>query len=411
MATQDTFVIVGAGLAGGKAAETLRTEGFTGRVVLVGEEPERPYERPPLSKGYLRGESSRDAAYVHDEGFYREHDIELLTETKVSAIDTAASEMVFAGDRRLRFARLLLATGAAPRRLRLPGAELDGIRYLRDLHDADVLRQQLASGVKVVVVGAGWIGAETAASARQLGAEVTVIDALSVPLERVLGTRVGAVYRDLHLDHGVQLALGTGVDSFEGHGHVEAVRTSDGRVLGCDVVIVGVGVVPNTALAEQAGLTVDNGVVVDERLRTSAPTIFAAGDVANAYHPLFERQIRVEHWANALNQGPAAARAMLGSGDPYDRVPYFFSDQYDLGMEYTGFADGSDPVIFRGDPAGREFIAFWLRDGIVAAALNANVWDVTEPLQALIRSRSRVGPDRLANPDVALGDLAGEVAA
>lgn len=410
MATSDTFVIVGAGLAGAKAAETLRIEGFDGRVVLVGDEPERPYERPPLSKDYLRGEAPRDKVYVHDEAFYTEHDIELLTATAVALIDTAASEVVLAGDQRLRFDRLLLTTGAAPRRLTVPGADLDGVHYLRDLRDADALRERLTGGGSAVVVGAGWIGAEVAASARQKGLDVTVVEPASVPLERVLGPQVGAVYRDLHRDHGVAFALGSGVDTFEGKSRVEVVRTSNGRVIGCDVVIVGVGVMPDTALAEQAGLTVDNGVVVDEQLRSSVPTIFAAGDVANAYHPLYGRHVRVEHWANALHQGPAAARSMLGAGEPYARVPYFYSDQYDLGMEYSGLAQGTDEVIFRGDPASREFIAFWLHDERVAAAMNANVWDVTDTLRALIHSGAQVDPARLADPDVALADLAAEVA-
>ena len=407
MPMSDTFVIVGAGLAGAKAAETLRTEGFEGRVVLFGEEPERPYERPPLSKDYLRGEVPREQAYVHDEAFYTEHDIELRTATTVSAIDAKASEVVLAAGERLGFDRLLLTTGAAPRRLTIPGADLDGVHYLRKLADADALRERLtAGGGSAVIVGAGWIGAEVAASVRQKGVDVTVVEPASVPLERVLGPEVGAVYRDLHLDHGVTFALGTGVDAFEGTGRVEAVRTSDGRVIDCDIVVVGIGVTPNTTLAEQAGLAVDNGVVVDEHLRSSVPTMFAAGDVAAAYHPLFGRHVRVEHWANALNQGPAAARSMLGTAEPYARVPYFYSDQYDFGMEYCGLAQGSDDVVFRGDPASREFIAFWLQGGVVAAAMNANVWDVTDALQTLIRSRARLDPARLADPDEALEDLA-----
>jgi 3-phenylpropionate/trans-cinnamate dioxygenase ferredoxin reductase subunit len=410
MPTSDTFAIVGAGLAGAKAAETLRTEGFDGRVVLVGDEPERPYERPPLSKDYLRGESPRDKAYVHDEAFYKEHDIELFTATAVSRIDPAASKVVLTTDQQLRFDRLLLATGAAPRRLTVPGADLDGVHYLRNLRDADALRERLAAGGGAVVVGAGWIGAEVAASSRGKGVDVTVVAPAAVPLERVLGPQVGAVYRDLHLEHGVAFALGTGVDAFEGHNRVEAVRTSDGRVIDCDIVIVGVGVIPNTTLAEHAGLAVDNGVVVDEQLRSSVPTIFAAGDVANAYHPLYGRHVRVEHWANALNQGPAAARSMLGAGEPYARVPYFYSDQYDLGMEYSGLAHGTDEVVFRGDPTSREFIAFWLQHGSVSAAMNANVWDVTDALQALIRSGARVDPERLADRDLALADVAVEVA-
>jgi 3-phenylpropionate/trans-cinnamate dioxygenase ferredoxin reductase component len=405
MPTPDTFAIVGAGLAGAKAAETLRSEGFDGRVVLVGDEPERPYERPPLSKGYLRGETARDDAYVHDETFYSAHDIELVTATPVSQIDITASEVVLAGGQRLRFDRLLLTTGAATRRLTIPGADLNGVHYLRDLRDADLLRERLAARGSLVVVGAGWIGAEVAASARQVGNEVTVVHPGSVPLERVLGPQVGAVYRDLHTDHGVRFAPGTGVAAFEGRDRVEAVRTTDQQVIGCDFVAVGVGAIPNTALAQQAGLLVDNGVVVDEHLRASVPTIYAAGDVANAYHPLYGRHVRVEHWANALNQGPAAARSMLGAGEPYARLPYFYSDQYDLGMEYSGLARATDDVVFRGDPASGEFIAFWLHDGAVAAAMNANVWDVTDVLQGLVRSGARVEPAQLADPDVALADL------
>ena len=410
MTTSDTFAIVGAGLAGAKAAEPLRTEGFDGRVVLVGADRERPYDRPPLSKDYLRGETPRATTYVHDEAFYEAHDIELLTATAVSRIDPAASDVTLATGQRLRFDRLLLTTGAASRRLTVPGADLDGVYYLRDLHDADALRERLAAGSGAVVVGAGWIGTEVAASARQRGVDVTVVAPGAVPLERVLGPLVGAIYRDLHLDHGVTFALGTGIVAFEGRDRVEAVRTSDGRGIDCDFVIAGVGAMPNTALAEQAHLAVDNGIVVDDRLRSSVPTIFAAGDVANAYHPLYGRHVRVEHWANALNQGPAAARSMLGAGEPYARLPYFYSDQYELGMEYSGLAHATDQVVFRGDPAGREFIAFWLHDDAAAAAMNANVWDVTGALQALIRSGAHVDPARLTDPTVALADLAAVVA-
>jgi 3-phenylpropionate/trans-cinnamate dioxygenase ferredoxin reductase subunit len=258
----------------------------------------------------------------------------------------------------------------------------------------------------VVVVGAGWIGAEVAASARQRGLEVTVLDPLAVPLERVLGAEVGAVYRDIHADHGTRLLMGTGVEAFEGDTAVERVRTSDGRKLDCDFVVVGVGVEPRTALAEAAGLALDNGIAVDERLRTSAPGVFAAGDVANAHHPFYGERIRIEHWAIALNQGPAAARSMLGAGGAYERLPYFFSDQYDVGMEYSGFARSWDRVVLRGDPGSREFIAFWLVGDRVVAGMNVNVWDVTDPIQALIRERVAVDDRRLANPDVPLAELA-----
>ena len=406
MTSDRTFVIVGASLAGAKAAETLRAEGFDERVVLVGAEDERPYERPPLSKDYLRGEAERETVYVHPEGFYADHDIELRLGRTAVSVDVAGSELALDDGERLRYDRLLLATGAEPRSLSIPGGDLDGVLYLRSVADCDALRRRLERGGTVVVIGAGWIGAEVAASARQRGLDVTVIDPLTVPLERVLGTEVGAVYRDIHVDHGVHMLLGTGVEAFEGDTAVERVRTSDGRELDCDFVVVGVGVQPRIGLAAQAGLAVDNGILVDEHLHTSAPGVFAAGDVANAHHPFYGERIRVEHWANALHQGPVAARAMLGHADVYDRLPYFFSDQYDVGMEYAGFARRWDRVIFRGDPATREFIAFWLTGDRVVAGMNVNVWDVIEPIQRLIGERVAVDDRRLADPDVPLDELA-----
>jgi 3-phenylpropionate/trans-cinnamate dioxygenase ferredoxin reductase subunit len=405
MTNDRMFVIVGASLAGAKAAETLRTEGFDERVVLIGAEDERPYERPPLSKDYMRGEVDRETVYVHPDGYYAEHDIELRLGHTAVSLNTAARELALDDGERLHYDRLLLTTGAEPRRLSIPGGELDGVLYLRSVADCDALRERLDRGGTVVVIGAGWIGAEVAASARQRGLEVTVIDPLTVPLERVLGTEVGAVYRDIHLDHGVQMLMGTGVEAFEGGTAVERVRTTDGRELECDFVVVGVGVQPRTALAAQAGFAVDNGILVDEHLQTEAPGVFAAGDAANAYHPFYGERIRVEHWANALHQGPVAARAMLGEPDVYDRLPYFFSDQYDVGMEYAGFARTWDRVVFRGDPATREFIAFWLVEDRVVAGMNVNVWDGTDPIQRLIRERVAVDDRRLADPDVALEDF------
>jgi 3-phenylpropionate/trans-cinnamate dioxygenase ferredoxin reductase component len=406
MTSDHTHIIVGASLAGAKAAETLRDEGFDGRVVLVGAEDERPYERPPLSKDYLRGEVGREKVYVHDESFYAEHDIELRPGRTVESLDTSTSELALDDGERLRYDRLLLTTGAEPRRLSIPGAELDGVLYLRSVQDSDALRERLERGGAVVVVGAGWIGSEVAASARQLGLEVTVLDPVGVPLERVLGAEVGAIYRDIHTDHGTEMLMGTGVAAFEGDKTVERVRTSDGRELECDFVVVGVGVEPRTQLATQAGLAVDNGISVDEHLQTSVPGVFAAGDVANAHHPFYGEQIRVEHWANALNQGPAAARNMLDLTVAYDRLPYFFSDQYDVGMEYSGFARTWDRVVFRGDPSTREFVAFWLVEDRVVAGMNLNVWDITDSIQRLIRERVPVDERRLADPDVSLDELA-----
>jgi 3-phenylpropionate/trans-cinnamate dioxygenase ferredoxin reductase subunit len=406
MTSNETHIIVGASLAGATAAATLREEGFDGRVVLIGAEEHRPYERPPLSKDYLRGEAGRDKLYVHPDGFYADHDIELRLGSTAVELDTSGRTLTLDDGDRLGYDRLLLATGAEPRRLSIPGAELDGVLYLRSVDDSDALRERLDAGGSVVVVGAGWIGSEVAASARQRGLDVTVIDPLSVPLERVLGAEIGAVYRDIHTDHGVRMLMDTGVAAFEGDRKVERVRTSDGSELECDFVVVGVGVQPRTGLGAEAGIAVDDGVVVDARLRTGADGVFAAGDVASAHHPLYGERIRVEHWANALNQGPAAARNMLGRDAPYERLPYFFSDQYDVGMEYSGFARSWDRVVVRGDPAAREFIAFWMDGDRVLAGMNVNVWEVTDAIQRLIRERNAVDTGRLADPDVPLEELA-----
>jgi 3-phenylpropionate/trans-cinnamate dioxygenase ferredoxin reductase component len=406
MTSEQTFVIAGASLTGAKAAETLRADGFEGRLLLIGAEPERPYERPPLSKDYLRGEAERDKLYVHDERFYAEHDIDLRLGRAVADIDLAGSAVALDDGEWLRFDRLLLATGAEPRRLTIAGSELDGVHYLRDTADSDALRERIGRGGAAVVIGAGWIGSEVAASARQRGLDVTVIEPAAVPLERVLGAEVGAIYRDIHADHGVRMLLGTGVEAFEGETAVERVRTSDGRVLDCDFVVVGIGVQPRDGLASRAGIETGNGIQVDEHLRTSAPNVFAAGDVANARHPFYGEPIRVEHWANALHQGPAAARSMLGHDEPFDRLPYFFSDQYDVGMEYSGFARSWDRVVFRGDPAAREFIAFWLAGDRVVAGMNVNVWDVADPIRRIISERVQVEDRRLADPGVALEEIA-----
>jgi 3-phenylpropionate/trans-cinnamate dioxygenase ferredoxin reductase subunit len=406
--TERTFIILGASLAGAKAAEELREQGFDGKVVLVGAELERPYERPPLTKDYLRHESEREKAYVHPERFYDEHDVELLSGVTATSIDPAASTVTLDNGRELQYDRLLLTTGAQPREITLPGADLDGVHYLRTLDDSDTLRTRLdAGGGRVVVVGGGWIGSEFAASARQKGLEVALIDPLELPAGRLFGAEVGAFYRDVHAQHGVELLLGDGVREFEGDRAVSRVTTTGGKTVDCDFVVVGIGVAPRVDLANAAGITTDNGIVVDERLRSSAENVFAAGDVANAWHPFYKQQIRVEHWANALNQGPAAARSMLGDEAGYERLPYFFSDQYDVGMEYSGHATEWDEVVFRGSRDSGEFVAFWLQDGRVVAGMNVNVWDVNEHVQELIRSRARVNTAELADPDTALESLAG----
>ena len=398
MSADRTFVIVGGGLAGAKAAEALRDEGFDGRVVLLGDEDVAPYERPPLSKDYLRGDAGRDAIWALEEGWYDAHDVELRMGTRATELAPGSNEVVLDGGERIGYDQLLLATGSAAKRLPF-GADT---HVLRTVHDSDALREALTPGVRLVVIGAGWIGCEVAASARQRGAEVTMVAPESVPLERVLGPEVGAVYRDVHASHGVELALGTGVEAIESG----AVRTTDGRTFPADLVVVGIGVAPRTELAEAAGLKVDDGVLTDDRLRTSAPNVYAAGDIARAQHPILGETIRVEHWGTALEQGPAAARNMLGHDLAYERIPYFFSDQYDVGMEYAGHALSYDRVVFRGDPASLEFMAFWMRGDRVAAGINVNVWDVNEDIQALVRSGASVDDEALRDPGVALGGLA-----
>ena len=411
-----TFVIVGASLAGAKAAETLRAEGFAGRVVLIGDENEPPYERPPLSKGYLQGIQERAKAYLHDMDWYAAHGVELLLGRRATDLDLRAHTVTLDGIETLRYDKLLLATGSRPRTLDVPGADADGVHYLRTLEHADALLAGLRSARQVVVVGAGWIGLEVAAAARTHGCGVTVVELDTLPLRRVLGDEVAAVFRDLHLAHGVDFRFGSGVREFRAAGgRLAGVVLNDGNEIPADLVVVGIGVQPATELARSAGLAVDNGIVTDAGLRTTDPDVYACGDVAASFNPLIGAHIRVEHWANALNGGPAAARSMLGQPVEYARVPYFYTDQYDLGMEYSGWIgpDGYDRVVFRGDPAivdgkAPEFIAFWVKDGRVLAGMNVNIWDVTGPIQELVRAgfagRS-VDLTALADSTVPLGDL------
>jgi 3-phenylpropionate/trans-cinnamate dioxygenase ferredoxin reductase component len=386
-----TFVIVGAGLAGAKAAEELRSQGFDGRVVLVGEELDLPYERPPLSKDFLRGQMPEDKVFVHPAGFYDGQGIEVVPALRAVELDAGDHVVRFSTGEQLHYDRLLLATGAAPRRLPVAGADLEGVRYLRTLDDARILGKELHAAERLVVIGGGWIGSEVAASARQLGVAVTIVDPAPVLLERVLGPDIGAFYTSVHERHGVELRLGAGVEAVTGGSRVEAVHTTDGTTLPADLVVVGIGVNPRTEMAEGAGLDVDNGVVVDELLQTSVADVFAAGDVANAFHPVLGRHLRVEHWANAKHQGAAAAANMLGAGVSYERTPYFFSDQYDIGMEYRGHGEGAARTVVEGDLDAGQFIAYWLDESdAVLAAMNVNVWDVGDDLEAKVRGRERL---------------------
>jgi 3-phenylpropionate/trans-cinnamate dioxygenase ferredoxin reductase subunit len=405
MSNQPTYVIVGASLAGAAAAQTLREQGFARRIVLIGDEIELPYERPALSKGYLLGTDERAKIYVHDECWYADHAVDLLLGRRVTLLDRVAHQVELDTGARIGYAKLLLATGASPRRLRLPGAELEGVHYLRRVEDSDRLREAIRAGGRIVVVGGGWIGLETAAAAREFGCDVTVIDPQPAPLLAALGSEMGAFFAGLHLHHGVDLRLSHTVTEFRGTGRVNSVLTDDGSEFAADAVIVGIGAIPNIELAEQAGLSCDNGIVVNEMLCTQDPDVYAVGDVANSYRPFYGGHLRTEHWANALHGAPVAAQAMLGQRIAYDKLPYFFTDQYDVGMEFSGWigADGYDRLVTRGDVAGQAFHAFWLTDNRVVAGMQVNLWDDgIAPVDELIRSRQPVDPDRLADASVPL---------
>lgn len=402
-------VIVGGGLAAANAVEALRGGGYEGDVVLLGDEPHRPYERPPLSKGYLTGGSSLEDATVHEPGWYYEHGIELCLGTTVTGLDVAA-QTVTTGDGELQYSQLLLATGCRARPLPMADASGVSVAYLRTVADSDRIRQALTrGGMRLVIIGGGWLGLEIAASARDLGAAVSVVESASQPLAGVLGDEVGAAFARLHRDHGVDLRTqATVTDIRRGGGDIK-VCLDDGTVLEADLLVVAVGAVPNTELAEHAGLDVDNGVVVDAQLRTSHPNVFAAGDVAAVEHPRLHRRVRVEHWDNAKVQGEIAGANMAGADTVHDSLPFFFTDQYHWGMEHVGHADPQrcEPVIVRGDLTG-PFTAFWVSEGRVAAGMHVNDWDATDTIRDLVGRR--VDPQILADPSIPLTELAHDAA-
>ncbi|HTQ21324.1 NAD(P)/FAD-dependent oxidoreductase [Mycobacterium sp.] len=408
MASSTTFVIVGGGLAGAKAAEALCDNDFDGHIILCCEEDHLPYERPPLSKEYLAGKKSLSDFTVHTSDWYRDHSVDLKLGTRVSSLEPAAHTIGLPDDATVSYDKLLLATGSASRRPPIPGSDAAGVHYLRTFGDAAALNSVLADGSSLAVVGAGWIGLEVAASARQRGVNVTVVETAKQPLLAALGETVGEVFATLHRDHGVDLRLEAQVEEIETKAdRATGLKLRDGSTVAADNVLVAVGAQPNIELAEQAGLSMsDGGVAVDASLRSSDPDIYAVGDIAAAVHPLFGTRIRTEHWANALKQPAVAVAGMLGKPGEYDELPYFFTDQYDLGMEYAGHAPSFDRVVFRGDVAGREFVAFWLDgESRVLAGMNVNIWDVLDDVKALIRSKSPVDADKLADPQSPLGDL------
>ena len=408
MSTPQHVVIVGGGLAGVKTAEALRAQDFAGDVTLLAAEPHLPYERPPLSKSYLTGKASFDEAVVHPESWYREHRIDLRRGTRASAIEAGAHQVRLAGGTTIGYGKLVLATGALPRRLPLPGADAAGVYYLRTREDSDAIRSCFGDGKRLIVIGGGWIGLEVAAAARGAGTSVTVLEAAELPLLGVLGPELARVFADLHQANGADLRLGARIGAITtSHGRATGAQLADGTTIEADGIVVGIGVAPDLSLAGSAGLDLDNGVLVDASLRSSDPDIYAVGDIANHDHPVLGQRIRVEHWATALKQPVAAAAALLGNGTPYTELPYFYSDQYDLGMEYVGHAPpGSyDQVVVRGDLAQREFVAFWLSRGRIQAAMNVNVWDVIDQIKPLITAGQQVDTGRLADPGVPYSSL------
>lgn len=412
--SSDAIVIVGGGLAAARAIEAIRESDRDTPIVLVGEEDRLPYERPPLSKAVLIGNEPEDSAYTHPQEWYDERQVELRLGTRATAIDPQAHAVTLDSGDTLDYGRLLITTGSTVRHLDLPGSDLLDIFYLRSMPDSAAIKARLVAGSEVVIVGAGWIGLEVAAAAREHGCEVTVIEPQPTPLNGVVGDEVGSWFAELHRSHGVNLLLGQGVQSFEGNDkhQVAAVVTGDGQRIPADTVVVGVGITPNTQLAEAAGLAVDNGITVDAGLRTSAPDVWAAGDVANWDNPTLGEHVRVEHWANAQDGGYAAGRSIVGEDVSYDVVPFFFSDQYDVGLEYAGHVPrGTDAeLVLRGEPASNEFMAFWVvPEGSghrVLAGMHVNVWDSIDAVQDLVRKRTPVDTTRLADPEVALGDVA-----
>jgi 3-phenylpropionate/trans-cinnamate dioxygenase ferredoxin reductase subunit len=408
MNNKPSLIIVGGGMAGAIAAQTLREEGFDGSITLFGQEPNVPYERPPLSKDYLQGNAERDSIFVHPESWYAEHDVELSLGDAVTSLDPAARTVTTSTGTQLRYDKLLLATGSTPRRLSVPGADLSGVYYLRNVEDSDLIKIDFSRAKRVVIIGGGWIGLETAAAASAAGLDVTVLEGGDMPLLHVLGPEVAPIFAELHRSHGVDLRYrATALELTGRDGKATGVTLGDGTRIDADMIIVGIGAIPRTELAAAAGLKIDNGIVVDEHLRTSDPDIFAAGDIADAYNPRLGRHIRVEHWANARRQGAVAAKAMLGQDAVDVRPSYFFTDQYDLGMEYTGDIGpaGYDRVIFRGHPDAREVIVFWLYEQRIQAGMNINIWDVADDIERLIQSARPINADDLADPAIPLASF------
>ena len=400
------IVIVGASLAGGVAANTLREQGYDGPIVLVGSEPVAPYERPPLSKEYLRGEQPFEKALVKSPDHWSTINVETRLGVTAERIDTEGRAVVLADGTTVPYEKLLITTGARTRKIPAPGADLDGVMDLRTVADADRIRAAIEGSGSAVVVGLGFIGAEVTASLKQSGLDVTAVEFAPVPLNRVLGEDIGRALAGLHADNGVHTIFQDSVASFEGSGRVEAVVTAEGKRLPCDVAVVGVGVQPNVEIAAGSPIEVDNGILVDEFCRTNVEGIYAAGDVANHQHPLFGRRMRVEHWQNAMRQGAAAAKSMLGTGEPYAEVHWFWSDQFDANLQYAGHHMAWDELVVRGSIPDRNFIAFYISGGLIDAAVALNRGKELRRAMALVKARKPIDSEKLRDEDVDLKSLA-----
>lgn len=401
------MVIIGGGLAGAKTAETLREHGYAGDITLLAGEAHAPYERPPLSKEVLQGQAEAASTYVHPQEWYEENSVDLRTGESAVSIDPQAHTVLTGSGENIEYEKVLLATGSRARKLDLPGSDLPGVFTLRTIDDARSLYDALRVGEhKLVVVGSGWIGMEVAASAKTLGNSVTVIGHSKVPLSRALGEKIGARYQQLHTENGVEFRMHASTEAILGRDRVEGVQV-DGDTIDATLVVIAVGAVPNIEVAERSGIQVDNGVPTDASLETSMKDVFAAGDITNEMHPVLDARVRVEHWGTALAQGEAAARSMLGQDVSYDNIPYFYTDQFDLGMELAGYpplmADAD--VVIRGDFDGNEYIAFWLKDSKVVGGMNVNIWDVNDTIQELISSETEVTVEQLQDTNVPLDSL------
>lgn len=406
MANNESHVIVGAGIAGNAAAETLRKQGFDGEVHLVGAEPYRPYDRPPLSKEFLSGAKAEEKLFFKTEDFYAEQSIDLHIGSEATTIDIAENTVYLNTGKSLRYDKLLLATGSRVRTLPIPGSDLEGVHYLRTIDDSRAIARSMNGASAVVIVGAGFIGSEVAAVCKTAGIEVTVLEIQPQPMAHILGDQMGAIYAKLHTNRGIDLRLQEGISEIRGNSRAEQVITDQGNAIDCDFVVIGVGITPDTALAESAGLDVDRGILTNEYCRTSHPDIYAAGDVANWFHPGLGHRLRVEHWDNALNQGAAAAKSMLGAPEPYSPTLYFWSDQYDLNIQYLGHAAQWDEVAVRGNPADEKFTAFYLKDGSVHGALIVNNFRDIRPTRTLIGQKTPVNAVSLSDESTNLKQLA-----